>query len=223
MFNIIEQTNDSLDGLKKAVDKLGAAFPQEVDLSKESDFFKKSWQAIEKQSFRNTEYQLKQFVKACYEGTNDQNSCDNVGAFLQLTAITASLHANIKLIIQAISAKYKFIDSFNQQWVNIAKFGLSSRFKINQKIIRPNNNKKHKYSDKDWNSMSYYQKFSNTWKFSDSKQNIPKNWFLSFNKKEKESFLAERAKWRNKRLTELAEKLKNKEKGVVNDIDRYMF
>lgn len=86
-------------------------------------------------------------MKACHTGADDKTSCDNVGAFLQIAAITASLNANIKLICQAISAIYNFIDAFNQQWVNMAKFGPSSRFKINQKIIRPNTKTKHKYSD----------------------------------------------------------------------------
>lgn len=49
MFDSIELTNNSLSNLKKAVDAFGAAFPKECDLSKESDFFKKSWKALEKQ------------------------------------------------------------------------------------------------------------------------------------------------------------------------------
>ena len=223
MFDIIEQTNLCFDNLKKTIDKMGAPFAKEVDLSKESDFFKKSWQAIESKSFRDTQTQIKNFMNACYIGANDNNSCDNFGAFLQITAITASLHANIQLISNAISAIYKFLESFNQQWVNMAKFGPNSRFKINQKIIRPQAKTKHKYSDEEWSKLSYYQKFSNTWNFTDSKQNVPKNWFISFSKKEKEEFLMKRAKWRCDRLVQLAERLKKKDKGVVNDIDRFMF
>ena len=48
-------------------------------------------------------------MKACHTGADDKSSCDNVGAFLQIAAITASLNANIKLICQAISAIYYFI------------------------------------------------------------------------------------------------------------------
>ena len=223
MFDIIEQTNDSLSELKIAMESLRAPFAKEVDLSKDSDYFKKSWQALEKQSFRNTEVQISNFLKACYNGANDKDGCDNMGAFLQIASITAALNTNMKAVIKTISAIYKFIDNFNQQWVNIAKFGPSSRFKINQKIVRPKAKVKHKYSDKEWNKMSFFQKYSNTWKFSDSRQNIPKNWFLSFEKKEKESFLNDRAKWRKKRMTELGEKLRKNEKDVINDIDRFMF
>ena len=77
----------------------------------------------------------------CYAWTNDQNSCDNVGAFLQIAAMIASLNANMEVLKKAVNSIYSLIDSFNKQWVNMAKFGLSSKFIINQKIAGPNNKK----------------------------------------------------------------------------------
>ena len=77
----------------------------------------------------------------CYARANDQNSCNNVGVFLQIEAMIPSLNANMEVLKKAGNSIYSFIDSFNKQWVNMAKFGPSGKFKINQKIERPNNKK----------------------------------------------------------------------------------
>lgn len=77
----------------------------------------------------------------CYAGAIDQNSCDNVTTFLQIATIITSLNANMEVLKKAVNSIYSFIDSFNKQWVNMAKFGPSSKFKINKKIARPNNKK----------------------------------------------------------------------------------
>ena len=223
MFDCIEETDSCLDKLKASVKKLNAGYAKEQDLKNANDSFKKSWQELMNCSFRNVELQIKNFMDACYTGADNKNSCNNEGAYLQIAAIAAALNANIKTLIESINSIYNFIDAFNQQWVNFAKFGPNSRFKINQKIIRPKNKKKHQIPDEQWNKMSFFEKYEKSWKFGDMTQNVPKMWFLNFSKTEKEKFCKDRFKWRQKRLTELAEKLKNKDKGIIESIDKFVF
>lgn len=118
-----------------------------------------------------------------------------------------------------------YIDAFNSQWVNFAKFGPSGRFKINQKIARPEKNKNQKIPDEQYKKLSAYEKFSNSWNFNDFKQNVPKSWFNQFNEQEKKDFLEKRLDYQKKRITELASKLKSnpEEKDLNNKIDTFLF
>lgn len=223
MFDIIAETNSNLTKLKEAMDKLNKPCTEEPNLANSSDFFQQNWKDFRNSNFRNTSFQIDTFIAACMKAANNKDNCMNNGAFLQLAAITISLYHNLADVTSALNKAVDYINSFNKQWVNMAKFGPSGKFKINQRISRNNKAKDHKFSDEQWNKMSYFEKFNGNWKFSDFKQNVPKSWFIKFTDEEKTQYCKKRAEYRSKRIVELAESLKNNEEGIASKIDTFMF
>ena len=84
MFDLIDETNKCFDNLKSICNQMNAPFNVERKITQVGDFYKKSWTELEKCSFRNTKFQLENCL--CYAGVNAQNSCDNVGVFLQIAS-----------------------------------------------------------------------------------------------------------------------------------------
>ena len=116
----------------------------------------------------------------------------DVSTFSQgkLESSTESLFKRVSEIsVILLDIIINYINAFNNQWVNVARFGPNGRFKINQKIARPDKNKNFQIPDDQYRKMSVFERFSKSLNFNDYKQNVYNHGLTNLTKKKKKNFI----------------------------------
>ena len=227
MFQIIDQTSESLKKVTASVELLKNFTNQNVrSFKNEDDSKQQSWKGFNCKEYNNMDKILEEYVKLCTIGCSTKGFNTNKSSLLQIGAMFSAVNNQLVLISKTIVEMMEFLTANYKEKVELAKFGPNSMFKINQKINNVNNKKKGKkefVDQKTWDELSAYQKYERNFHFSDFVQNVPKGWYKQFSDEEKQTFLNNRHEWRQQRLVELAEKYKKDPDKYINYLDTLMF
>ena len=219
-FSICENLNSCAANLKIAADNMNKKFSDPSYL-KSKDSSRAAWNDLAQRDLSDLESALKNYVSACATAADDKGNCDNMGAYIQTAAFGIAALKRINNLEKTVNSLVLTVNALIQQLQMNASLSQADVAKVSKKLAQSNDKNFIPY-DK-WYQMTEFERFSKSFRFKDFCQNPPRAWWNKFSDAEKKRFAAEKVKWMDRRLVELAELFTKDEDKAARYIDSFFF